>query len=121
MRRQSIAVLGSLVAITVMSLGGLAFADFKNLQVLPKTTSKEEIRAIMKAQAKALDVECDHCHKVPDMAADDLDTKKMARQMMKLTAEINDKWLKGMKGADKNKVTCGTCHRGHAEPPPFGT
>ena len=97
----------------------LAHAQLKNLQVLPKTTSKEQIREIMKAQAKALDVECDHCHNVPDMASDDNPKKKIAREMMKMTFDINQKWIKPLKNAEKNQVTCGTCHRGHEEPPAF--
>ena len=100
--------------------GGAALADgLKNLQVLPKTTTKDEIKQIMRAQAKALDVECDHCHDVPDMASDNNANKKLARQMMQMTMEINSKWLKGMKDAAKNQVTCGTCHRGHEVPPAF--
>jgi hypothetical protein len=100
--------------------GGVAAADgLKNLQVLPKTTTKDEIKQLMRAQAKALDVECDYCHDVPDMASDNNANKKIARQMMQMTAEINAKWIKGLKDADKNKVTCGTCHRGHEKPPEF--
>jgi hypothetical protein len=98
---------------------GVARAQMKNLQVLPKSITKEQIKEIMKAQAKALDVECDYCHDVPDMASDTKAEKKTARQMMKMTAEINDKWLKGMKDAEKNRVTCGTCHRGKSTPPAF--
>ncbi len=108
-----------LVAALVFA-GGTAIADgFKNLQVLPKTITKDELKAIMKAQAKALDVECDHCHNVPDMASDDNPNKKIGREMMKMTMEINTKWIKGLKDAEKHQVTCGTCHRGHEEPPPF--
>ena len=101
---------------------GAALADapaLKNLQVLPKTTTKDDIKAIMRAQSKALGVECDFCHDVPDMASDKLETKKIARQMMKMTMEINDKWIKGMKDADKHPVTCGTCHQGKDQPPAF--
>ena len=89
---------------------------FKNLQVLPKESSKEQIKAIMRAQAKALGVECEHCHAVPDMAADDNPHKVAARQMMKMTADINAKWLAGVKDA-KQQVTCATCHQGHEKPP----
>src|SRR5437762_1385492 len=98
----------------------MAQADgLKNLQVLPKNTTKEQIKEIMRAQAKALDVECDFCHDVPDMSSDAKAEKKVARQMMKMTAEINDKWIKGLKDAEKNRVTCGTCHRGKDTPAPF--
>jgi hypothetical protein len=99
--------------------GAPALAQLKNLQVLPKSTTREQIKELMKAQSRALDVECDYCHDVPDMASDAKAEKKTARQMMKMTAEINEKWLKGMKDAEKNRVTCGTCHRGKTEPPPF--
>jgi cytochrome c556 len=108
---------GSFLAIfctTVVADGGLT-----NVQVLPKTTSKQEVKAIMKAQAKSLGVDCDFCHDVPDMASDTNEHKKIARQMMRMTAEINAKWTKSLKDADKNQVTCGTCHRGQKEPPKF--
>jgi nitrate/TMAO reductase-like tetraheme cytochrome c subunit len=104
------------LALTIALTAGAALGgELKNLQVLPKTTTKEQVKAIMKAQAKALDVECDHCHDVPDMASDANAKKKIAREMMKMTAEINNRWLKGI----KQPVTCGTCHRGKAEPTPF--
>ncbi len=106
-----------LVPILVGGLGGVAMADFKNLQVLPKSMSKDELKAYMKAQSKSLGVECDYCHDVPDMASDKNGKKLIARKMMQMTNEMNDKWLKGMKDADKNKVTCGTCHQGHEQPP----
>src|SRR5438270_9990611 len=71
--------------------GGVAMAEgFKNLQVLPKTISKEELKVQMKGQAKALGVECDFCHEVPDMASDKNDKKAIARKMLQMTAELND-------------------------------
>ncbi len=95
-------------------------ADWKNLQVLPKTISKDELRTLMKAQSKALGVECDGCHEVPDMASDKNQNKVIARKMMLMEKEINEKWIKSMiKDADKHPVTCGTCHQGHESPPAF--
>lgn len=99
--------------------GGVALADFKNLKVLPKSISKDELKSLMKAQSKALGVECDYCHDVPDMASDKLEKKQLARKMMQMTAELNAKWIKGWKGAEKHPVTCGTCHQGHESPPVF--
>jgi hypothetical protein len=53
------------------------------------------------------------------MASDANPKKKLAREMMKMTAEINVKWLKPtIKDADKHPVTCNTCHRGAEEPKP---
>ena len=117
-----IVVAGSLVMVVMTAVAGIkptaaADAAFKNLQVLPKTISKEELKTYMKAQSKALGVECDFCHDVPDMASDKNDKKQIARKMIQMTNDVNDKWLKGMKDADKNKVTCATCHQGHEVPP----
>src|SRR3954462_14338613 len=112
MRASRLCVLAALLS------SGVALADtFKNLQVLPKTMTKDDIKPIMRAQSKALGVECDYCHDVPDMASDKNDKKLVARKMIQMTNDINDKWLKGMKDADKNKVTCSTCHQGHETPP----
>jgi photosynthetic reaction center cytochrome c subunit len=110
------------IAVLCFALGtGLAFADAsveppKNLQVLPKSTSKADVKKIMKAQARALDVDCDHCHEVPDMASDKVPNKEIARQMMKMVNEINAKYIKGLKDAEKHPVTCATCHRGKDVP-----
>src|SRR5438309_1225650 len=94
------------VVAVAVAVCGTALADgFKNLQVLPKSSSKDQLKAIMKEQSKALGVECDFCHDVPDMASDANEKKKISREMMKMTAEINGKWLKGLKGAEKNQVT----------------
>jgi hypothetical protein len=106
-----------LLPILVGGMSGAALADFKNLQVLPKTMSKDDLKQYMKAQAKALGVECDFCHDVPDMASDKNDKKLIARKMIQMTNDINDKWMKGLKDADKNKVGCATCHQGHELPP----
>jgi hypothetical protein len=107
----------ALVAAAV-ALPRLAAADApagpKNLQVLPKTTSKEQVKAIMKGVSKELGVECDFCHDVPDMASDKNEHKKIAREMMKMTEELNTKWVK--KVAPKAEVNCFTCHRGKEKP-----
>jgi len=82
----------------------------KDLQVLPKDISKEKIKEIMKRQAEALGVDCDHCHKPPDMHLD-TEHKKVAREMMRMVKDINKHFFKG-----KPKVECVMCHRGHDEP-----
>src|SRR5262249_518861 len=63
----------------------------KNLQVLPKTIPMKELKALMKAQAKALGVQCDFCHDTDDFAKD-TDKKKVGRWMMTLTGDINKKF-----------------------------
>jgi hypothetical protein len=100
--------------------GGVAMAEgFKNLQVLSKTISKEELKAQMKGQAKSLGVECDFCHEVPDMASDKNEKKAIARKMIAMTAELNEKYIRPLKDGSKHLVTCGTCHQGKESPPPF--
>jgi hypothetical protein len=110
------------LAVSVLSLALVAGASvasppgqFKDLQVLPKSITKDELKAIMKAQSKALGVDCDHCHEMPE-AEKDTKNKKIAREMMKMTKDINSKWLK----KSDDKVVCGTCHNGHEKPEVLG-
>jgi tetratricopeptide (TPR) repeat protein len=53
-----------------------------------------------------------------DFAADEKATKKTAREMMKLTRDINDKLptLVGKAAGSATTVACATCHRGVAIP-----
>ena len=100
------------IAGALLGKSGAALGDgWKNLQVLPKNIPKDQLKAVMKASAKALGVDCDFCHEMPDP---EKDTKKklVAREMMRMENEINSKFLKGM---DK-KVSCATCHRGKEKP-----
>src|SRR5262245_54256255 len=89
--------------------GGAEPTAAKNLQVLPKTMAMKELKALMKAQAKALGVQCDFCHDTDDFSKD-TDKKKTGRWMMTLTGTIN-KQFQG-----KQMVTCATCHNGHEMP-----
>lgn len=102
--------LAALLGIGLLAQTTQAQEAFQNLQVLPKTISKADLKKIMKAQNKALGVDCSFCHVEPDMAKD-IGHKKIAREMMRMTEEINKKYptLKG-------NMTCMTCHRGKAEP-----
>jgi len=62
----------------------------------------------------APDVGCDYCHAAPDYASDAKYTKRVARQMMRMTRHINNDWTAHVKGTG---VTCYTCHRGKPVPP----
>jgi hypothetical protein len=93
----------------------------KNLQVLPKTTSKEELDKTMKGFNEQLGVNCDFCHG-EQHAKDDRPHKANARRMMRL---LND--MKAKKAAyfgprvKEALISCGMCHRGKSEPMPFGS
>jgi hypothetical protein len=95
-----------------------------NLQVLPKDTPRPQVVQLMQTYTAALGVDCSYCHVQEgrggrtDMAADDKPTKKTAREMMRLTLEINDKVpaLVGKAAGATTTVACATCHRGVAIP-----
>lgn len=56
------------------------------------------------------------------MASDENPLKEVSRQMMRMTEEMNKKYIATMPHSDTSKVqliTCNTCHRG--APKPFGT
>lgn len=96
----------------------------KNLKVLPKDISYEELDSIMDGFKAALGVKCNFCHvpskidpKKLDFAADDKDHKIIAREMMEMTAKMNKKYFSEFqekKGVAA--VQCATCHRGKPEP-----
>lgn len=84
----------------------------KNLKVLRADIPQPELAAIMKSQAKALGVKCDFCHVQGDASKDDKPKKMRAREMMKMTMDLNATTFKDT----KEKVECWTCHRGKEEP-----
>jgi photosynthetic reaction center cytochrome c subunit len=80
---------------------------FKNLQVLKDT----EVKSQMAAYARGLGVQCSRCHMPADYATDEVAAKVIARQMIIMTRDINEKHFGGA-----NTVTCYTCHHGAAVP-----
>jgi len=80
----------------------------KNLKILPADTN---IQQTMGAFRTALGVQCTYCHIQGDFASDDNPKKNMARNMLRIAADINAGFPDG-----KNHVTCYTCHRGDAKP-----
>lgn len=100
-----------------------------NLQILPKDISGHDLMGIMQGYRKALGVECTFCHATsaqthkPDFASDAKPDKEIARTMMRMTEEINSKYISTIKDPDatpaERTVTCGTCHRGKTMPAPF--
>jgi len=93
----------------------------QNLQVLPKDWTGQQVQALMRTFTAALGVECVHCHvgTMAERAKDDNPKKAVARKMIKMTAAINDDFLKDIgdaPAAGSSKVTCYTCHRGAVKP-----
>jgi photosynthetic reaction center cytochrome c subunit len=56
---------------------------------------------------------CAYCHVVENYASDDIYTKIVSRNMLKMTKNINGEWTDHV--ADTG-VTCYTCHRGNPVP-----
>jgi hypothetical protein len=90
----------------------------QNLQVLPSTYTTADVMPIMQDVARALGVQCTHCH-VQNRAADEKPQKLVARRMLQMVMAINGEHLDGI-GAPapegEFKVTCFTCHRGSLKP-----
>jgi outer membrane lipoprotein-sorting protein len=90
--------------------GPAAAPVYKNLTVL-KDAPADQIGPAMQFIASSLGVECTFCHVAGKMEADDKPTKKTAREMMTMTAEINRSHFGG-----RMEMTCYSCHRGSTHP-----
>lgn len=106
------------------------FPPPKNLQVLPKNLTGEQVHHIMEGWAGALGTHCDTCHAPDpnaaapgrrprlDFALDKKPEKNTARMMVKMVEQINTDYIAKIKNSGV-KVSCGTCHQGHLSPPVF--
>jgi hypothetical protein len=127
--RKLLATIGLLSAVVFMAMSpAIKPADepFKNLKVLPKNISKEEMHKTMEEWEHALGARCSFCHmrnedtKKMDFAADGKPEKEMAREMYKMTQEINKKYFHAQKDSTdrimESSINCYTCHRGVSHP-----
>jgi hypothetical protein len=99
-----------------------------NTQVIPRTTPVSQVVGQMRNFAGGLGVRCQFCHVgeegLPlerfDFASDEKRTKLIARQMMRMVQEINQR-LDTIAGRANPpiQVTCATCHRGISRPVPL--
>ena len=99
----------------------------KNLQVFPKDTERQELIGHMRDFAFALGVACTHCHGTEeqtgynlngvDFSLDIKPAKAKAREMIRMTEQINSKLLANIPASPLDlQVTCFTCHSGLALP-----
>lgn len=99
---------------------------YKNLKVLPKNISKDDLGKVMDGFKTSLGVKCGYCHAPSEVEKGKLDfssdakpEKDMARMMMKMTANINKKFFHIKDAKNPNAllpVTCITCHNGKQHP-----
>jgi hypothetical protein len=93
----------------------------KNLKVLPADLTRDSVVKIMRfVVAGGLGVSCAYCHGAPnvpfdsiDFASDERQTKRTAREMMRMVGRINDELLPNVPGRGTPPITiqCVTCHR----------
>lgn len=93
---------------------------FKNLQVLPKNITEDSLDKIMDGFNADLGVDCKYCHKHDKKADtlifdnDDRPEKEIARNMMRMTMDLNKKYFQfneSIQAGQIQAVTCFTCHR----------
>jgi hypothetical protein len=98
--------------------------DDRNLKVLPKDISSDSLSKIMDEFVEALNVDCAFCHAAKDpqqpkklhYSSDANHLKEVTRTMMRMTYEMNDKYMKIVNQSNTKLVTCNTCHRGKPVP-----
>lgn len=97
-----------------------------NIKALPKDITGDEINKVMHQYEGDLGVECAFCHarnpetKRNDFPSDANPVKEKARMMIRMTDDINTKYLAQLPTRKSNDpVTCGTCHRGMSHPEVF--
>src|ERR1044072_10004527 len=124
--KKKITVVGTLVALVVLGIAASAPADptYKNLKVLPKNITHEQLDSVMHQFNRSLNVKCNFCHasqkdnaRKLDFASDEKGEKNVTRDMMRMTERINKKFFKFKKEEGKiPPVGCMTCHNGNPHP-----
>lgn len=126
MRKSLLVTLGLILLITVSTAFTKDDPGYKNLKVLPKNITYEQMDSVMHHFTDALNVKCTFCHikregeEHPDFASDANKHKLIARDMMRMTNKINKKYF-NLTGGKQDlsstlMVTCYTCHHGSTDP-----
>jgi len=134
MLNKKAAVLSSLAIVVLIGIAASAPPDKqprRNLKVLPKNISHDDLEKVMHSFNDALGVKCNFCHAGgPDangqfkmnFASDEKPEKQAARNMYKMTAKINRKFFKFKEGENAEAlppIRCATCHNGKPHPEPL--
>ncbi|RYY37951.1 MAG: c-type cytochrome [Sphingobacteriaceae bacterium] len=99
---------------------------YKNLKVLPKNITKQQLHDVMEEWEHALGTKCSFCHerdtatRKMNWASDAKPEKEMARKMYKMTEMLNKKYFHAKKNEigmmAEEGVNCNSCHRGQEHP-----
>jgi len=122
---------GVIAALGIVVIAGIAAVpapanEYKNLKVLPKDISTKDLSRIMIDDFEdGLGVSCGFCHAEEkdshklDYASDEKPEKEIARLMMKMTLDVNEKYFQvthPLIGDSTLAINCTTCHNGHPRP-----
>ena len=122
---------GVIIALGIVVVAGIAAVpapanEYKNLKVLPKDISTKDLSRIMIDDFEdGLGVSCGFCHAEEkdshklDYASDEKPEKEIARLMMKMTLDVNEKYFQvthPLIGDSTLSISCVTCHRGQPRP-----
>ncbi len=100
----------------------------QNIKVFPATMTYREVDHAMDQFKAALGVKCNFCHapekdnpRRMDMPSDANPMKNVAREMLRMTMEMNQKYMANLTHPESDttqvqKITCNTCHRGATKP-----
>lgn len=118
--------LSSVVAVVALTSMKADDPEYKNLKVLPKKLTHEQLGKVMHDWSNSLGVHCDFCHarneaeKKMDFASDAKPEKEMARKMYKMMNKLNQKYFEAKKDSlgmvIPSGVNCYTCHHGDSHP-----
>ena len=101
--------------------------QFENLRFFPKNIARDSLLAVMRSFSFALGVRCVHCHVGEDsptlagvdFKSDEKASKRTARAMLQMVADINTKVVAAVPHGAPIIVRCATCHRGIPRPIPL--
>ncbi|HEY4326006.1 MAG TPA: c-type cytochrome [Mucilaginibacter sp.] len=126
--RKIVITLGLSAIVSFVALTSMApkNPEYKNLKVLPKSITHEQLGKVMGEWAHSLGVHCTFCHvrdeatKKMDFVSDTKPEKEAARHMFKMMNKINQKYFEAKKDSlgmiMKSGINCYTCHRGASHP-----
>jgi photosynthetic reaction center cytochrome c subunit len=90
--------------------GPTAAETYENVHVLGDLSKQQFARVMLSIKTWVAPNEgCGYCHNAPDYASDVKYTKRVAREMLRMTRHINSDWT-------QHVATCYTCHRGQPVP-----
>ena len=91
---------------------------YKNIDILKGMPAGNLPKVMVYGFSRGLGVRCGYCHVHDDFASDDRPHKKAAREMWKMSLDINRTYLAQMKNLEDEApiVNCWTCHRSKPKP-----